>query len=145
MPKLSAGLNFQPFPGVAGLDVCVLDIDQERQIVDAVFRFPANDTVALHRHVSQTNMLILEGELIIYEDDGSVRDRRLAGQYFPGTRDDVHTEGGGPNGAIVLYSVRGHGDPRVIELLDSQQNVLGALTFDDVSALMNATAGQSGN
>ena len=120
---------------MAGLDVCVLDIDQERQIVDAVFRFPANDTVALHRHVSQTNMLILEGELIIYEDDGSVRDRRLAGQYFPGTRDDVHTEGGGPDGAIVHYSVRGHGDPRVIELLDSDRNVIGALTFEDVSAL----------
>jgi len=72
-------MNFQPFPGVTGLDVCVLDIDLERQIVDAVFRFPAGDIVALHRHVSKTNMLILEGELIIYEDDGSVRDRRLAG------------------------------------------------------------------
>ena len=132
---LSNNLDFQPFPGVAGLDVCVLDIDHERQIVDAVFRFPANDTVALHRHVSQTNMLILDGELIIYEDDGSVRDRRLAGQYFPGQRDDVHTEGGGPNGAIVHYSVRGHGNLRVIELLDDEHNVLGALTFADVAAL----------
>jgi len=131
-------IKFQPFPGVAGLDVCVLDIDQERQIVDAVFRFPVNDTVALHRHVSQTNMLILEGELIIYEDDGSVRDRRKAGQYFTGTRDDVHTEGGGPDGAIVLYSVRGHGDPRVIELLSDKRDVIGALTFDDVSGLMAA-------
>lgn len=120
---------------MAGLDVCVLDIDFERQIADAVFRFPANDTVALHRHVSQTNMLILDGELIIYEDDGSVRERRTAGQYFPGKRDDVHTEGGGPDGAIVLYSVRGHGDPNVIELLDDQGNVLGALSFEDVAAL----------
>lgn len=116
-------------------------MDQERQIVDAVFRFPAGDTVALHRHVSQTNMLILDGELIIYEDDGSVRDRRLAGQYFPGTRDDVHTEGGGPDGAIVHYSVRGHGDPNVIELLDAERNVIGALTFDDVLALKIAQGG----
>jgi len=130
-----SSIDFQPFPGVAGLDVCVLDVDTERQIADAVFRFPANDTVALHRHVSQTNMLILEGELIIYENDGSVRDRRLAGQYFPGHRDDVHTEGGGPEGAIVHYSVRGHGDPRVIELLGDDGGVLGALTFDDVAAL----------
>ena len=96
-------INFKPFPGVAGLDVCVFDVDLKRQIVDAVFRFPANETVALHRHVSQTNMLILSGELIIYDDDGSVRDRRTAGHYFTGTQDDVHIEGGGPDGAVVFY------------------------------------------
>lgn len=128
-------IPFLPFPGVKGLEVHVFDVDEPRQIVDAVFRFPANDTVALHRHVSQTNMLILAGELIIYEDDGSVRERRSAGHYFAGGRDDVHTEGGGADGAVVLYSVRGHGDPRVIELLDEDRNVLGALTFDDVRAL----------
>lgn len=133
-----SAIKFQPFPGVEGLEVHVFDVDIERQILDAVFRFPANDTVALHRHVSQTNMLILDGELIIYDDDGSVRDRRTAGHYYAGTRDDVHTEGGGPDGAVVLYSVRGHGDPRVIELLDKDGNVAGALTFDDVTALMAA-------
>ena len=130
-----ANITFKPFPGVKGLEVCVFDVDLENQIVDALFRFPANDTVALHRHVSQTNMLILQGELIIYEDDGSVRDRRAAGQYFTGKRDDVHTEGGGPDGAVVLYSVRGHGDPNVIELLGETTNVVGALTFADVAAL----------
>lgn len=130
-----SNINFQPFPGVEGLEVCVLDIDKDRQIIDAVFRFPANETVALHRHVSQTNMLILSGELLIYEDDGSVRDRRKTGQYFTGVKNDVHTEGGGPDGAIVFYSVRGHGAPEVIELLAEDYSVLGALTFDDVAAL----------
>ncbi len=128
-------IPFQPFPGVDGLEVYVFDVDLERQIIDAVFRFPVNDAVSLHRHVSQTNMLILEGELIIYEEDGSVRDRRTVGHYYVGIRDDVHTEGGGPDGAIVLYSVRGHGDPNVIELLDEKHNVIGALRFDDVVAL----------
>ena len=128
-------IKFQPFPGVEGLEVCVFDVDRERQIVNAAFRFPANQTVALHRHVSQTNMLILSGELILYEDDGAVRERRKAGQYFAGTQDDVHTEGGGPDGAVVFYSVRGHGDPRVIELLNTDHKVMGALTFEDVAAI----------
>ena len=130
-----SNINFKPFPGVAGLDVCVFDVDLERQIVDAVFRFPANETVALHRHVSQTNMLILSGELIIYDDDGSVRDRRTAGQYFTGTQDDVHIEGGGPDGAVVFYSVRGHGNPSIIELLDKDHTVIGSLSFEDAAKL----------
>ncbi len=136
-----SNITFYPFPGVDGLEVHVFDVDLERQIADAVFRFPADDTVALHRHVSQTNMLILGGELIIYNDDGSVRDHRKAGNYYVGSRDDVHIEGGGPEGAVVLYSVRGHGDPNVIELLDKSGAILGALTFDDIAALKAAQSG----
>lgn len=133
-----SNIQFYPFPGVDGLEVYIFDFDEERQIIDAVFRFPVNEKVAPHRHVSQTNMLILGGELIIYEDDGSVRDRRKSGQYFTGIKGDVHLEGGGPQGAVVLYSVRGHGAPEVIELLDGEQNIMGALTFDDVAGLLAA-------
>ena len=128
-------IEFGPMPGIDGLEVRVLDVDLDRQIVDAVFRFPANQTVALHRHVSQTNMMILSGELRMYEDDGSVRDVRTTGNYYCGTRDDAHTEGGGPEGAIVLYSVRGHGAAEIIEVLGDDGQVLGALTFDDVAEL----------
>ena len=131
-------ITFQPMPGIEGLEVCVYDVDMERQIADAVFRFPPNTPVALHRHVTQTNMLILEGELRIYEDDGSVRDCRTAGKYYRGKRDDAHTEGAGPDGAIVLYSVRGHGAAEIIEILGDEGQVLGALTFDDVLALQAA-------
>jgi len=122
-------------PGIDGLDVHIFDVDLERQIVDAVFRFPPNDLVANHRHVSQTNMLILDGELVIYEPDGAVRDRRPAGRYYRGTRDDTHTEGGGAEGAIVLYSVRGHGDDKIIDILGEGDKVIGTLSFADVAAL----------
>ncbi len=128
-------IKFGPMPGIEGLEVRVLDVDLDRQIADAVFRFPANQLVAMHRHVTQTNMMILDGELIIYEDDGSVRDRRTAGKYYRGKRDDAHTEGGGPDGAIVLYSVRGHGAAEIIEILGDEGEVLGALTFEDVVAI----------
>jgi len=133
--KMFDTIQFQPMPGIDGLDVHIFDIDLERQIVDAVFRFAPEKHVARHRHVSQTNMLILDGELLIYEPDGSVRDRRRAGRYYRGTRDDAHVEGGGPNGAIVLYSVRGHGDETIIEILGDRDAVIGSLSFADVLAL----------
>jgi hypothetical protein len=131
-------IKFGPMPGIDGLEVYIFDVDQERQIVDAVFRFPPIERVANHRHVSQTNMLVLSGELLIYEPDGSVRDRRPAGRYVSGTRDDTHTEGGGPDGAVVLYSVRGHGVPEIIEILGDDNQVLGKLTFADIAALQAA-------
>ena len=53
-------------------------------------------------------------------------------------RDDVHTEGGGAHGAVVHYSVRGHGGNDVIELLEPSGQVIGALTFEDVIALKSA-------
>lgn len=128
-------LTFYPMPGVEGLEVHVLDYDKPRQIVDAVFRFPAGQIVARHRHVSQTNMFILSGELIMYEADGTVLETRPTGRYYTGTRDDSHVEGGGPNGATVLYSVRGHGSETIIEILGDTNVVLGTLTFDDVAGL----------
>jgi myosin-crossreactive antigen len=132
---LSTGLDqisFFPLPGIEGLDIHVFDIDLERQIADAAVRFAPDKNVASHCHVSQTNMLILSGELVIYEDDGSERDRRTAGKYYRGKRNDTHKEGGGPDGAIVLYSVRGHGDIKIIEILDEKGSPIGALTFDDL-------------
>lgn len=125
-------ISFMPLPGIEGLDIHVFDIDLERQVADALVRFAPDREVASHTHVSQTNMLVLSGELIIYEDDGTVRDRRTAGKYYRGKRDDTHNETGGTHGAIVLYSVRGHGDIKIIELLDETGNPTGALTFDDL-------------
>ena len=125
-------IAFQPMPGIEGLEVFIFDIDLERQIADAVFRFGPDVIVANHRHVSQTNMLILEGELRMFESDGSIRERRTAGQYYRGTQDDAHREGGGPEGATVLYSVRGHGAKEVIEILDDDGGTLSALTFADL-------------
>ena len=47
---------------------------------------------------------------------------------------DVHTEGGGPDGAVVLYSVRGHGENDLIELMDEDQNVLAVIGWKELAA-----------
>ena len=70
-----------------------------------VFKRP-NKTVTMHNHLAQTNMLIMQGELRMYEPDGSIREVRPAGHYYRGRTDDAHSEGGGPDGAVVFYSMR---------------------------------------
>ena len=42
---------------------------------------------------------------------------------------------GGPDGAVVFYSVRGHGNPSIIELLDKDYTVIGSLSFEDAANL----------
>lgn len=127
-------IDWQPFAGVENLDVSLCDVDVERQIVDVIVRFPPNKIVSMHNHLAQTNMFVIQGELRMFEpDDGSLREVRPAGNYYRGRRDDVHTEGGGPEGAVVLYSVRGHGAEELLEVMDNDQKVLATVTMGDLA------------
>ncbi len=113
-------IDWQSFAGIENLELTLCDVDEERQIVDLLVRFAPNRTVTMYNHLAQTNMLIFQGELRMYEGDGSVREIRTAGRYYRGRRDDAHSEGGGAEGAIVFYSMRGHGDENVLEILDNR-------------------------
>ena len=127
-------IDWQPFAGVENLEVSLCDVDVERQIVDVIVRFPPNAVVSMHNHLAQTNMFVIQGELRMFEpDDGSLREVRPAGNYYRGRRDDVHTEGGGPEGAVVLYSVRGHGAEELLEVMDNDQKVLATVTMGDLA------------
>ena len=132
-------IDWQPFAGIENLDVSLCDVDVERQVVDVIVRFPPNKIVSMHNHLAQTNMFVIQGELRMYEpDDGSLREVRPAGNYYRGRRDDVHTEGGGAEGAVVLYSVRGHGVEGLFEVMDGDQNVLGEVGMGDILEVWNA-------
>ncbi len=127
-------INWQPFAGIENLELTLCDLDEERAVVDLLVRFAPNKTVTLHNHLAQTNMLIIQGELRMYEPDGSVREVRPAGRYYRGRTDDTHSEGGGPDGAIVFYSMRCDGARDVLEIMDEAANVRSTLTIDDVRA-----------
>ena len=97
-------ITWLPFAGIENLELSLLDIDEERSVVDLIVRFAPNKTVTMHNHLAQTNMLIIQGELRIYEPDGSIREARTPGRYYRGRTGDAHSEGGGPDGA-GQYSV----------------------------------------
>jgi len=131
-------ITWLPFAGIENLELTLCDIDEERQVVDLIVRFAPNKTVTMHNHLAQTNMLIIQGELRMYEPDGSIREIRPAGRYYRGRTGDAHSEGGGPQGAVVLYSMRCDGARDVLEIMDDDANVQATLTMDDVRAAWNA-------
>jgi hypothetical protein len=112
----------------------ILDIDESRGIVDFLARLEPHKQILLHEHVALTTTWVVEGEHILYEPDGSLKDVRPAGRYsttLPGSA--PHRECGGDNGAIIFYSVRG--DRGVyFNLMDDQMNVIAALSFQDLQA-----------
>ena len=131
-------INWQPFAGIENLELTLCDIDEERSVVDLLVRFAPDQTVTMHNHLAQTNMFIIQGELRMYEPDGSVREVRPAGRYYRGRTNDAHSEGGGPEGAVVFYSMRADEENAVLEMLDDDAKVVATLTMDDVRAAWDA-------
>ena len=113
--------------------------------VDILVRFPPNKAIDgkpqtlihTHKHCGQSNQFVLAGEHHIYETDHStLREVRPAGYYSVSTPGDIHTECGGPDGAIVHYSVRGTGN--LFEFVDKDMNIQAALTLEDLVAGVEA-------
>ena len=125
-------IDWQPFAGIENLELTLCDLDEDRQVLDLLARFAPNKTVTMHNHLAQTNMFVIQGELRMYELDGSVREVRPAGRYYRGRRDDVHSEGGGPDDAVVFYSVRGHGAEEMFQVMDNNENVVATISMGDL-------------
>ena len=73
-----------------------------------------------HRHHSAVASLVLEGEHHIHEiDAGGIRPHKVrkAGEIAFSNDGHAHTEGGGPDGAIVHFSFRGDHD-HIYDILD---------------------------
>ena len=131
-------IRWQPFAGIENLELTLCDIDEERKVVDLVVRFAPDQTVTMHNHLAQTNMFIIQGELRMYEPDGSVREVRPAGRYYRGRTHDAHSEGGGPEGAVVFYSMRADDADDVLEVMTEDGTVTATLTWADVQAAWTA-------
>lgn len=72
-------ITWNRLEGIDHLQYFILDVDSERQIVDVLFKFDANEQIVLHRHVALNHMLVLQGEHRLYEPDGSVKEVRHCG------------------------------------------------------------------
>jgi hypothetical protein len=112
-------------------------VDEEKNIVDFIIKFDPNEKVLLHRHLAATNTFVVEGEHRIYEPDGQLREVRPVGRYTFSTGGDAHNEGGGPNGGIVYYTVRGQTDA-LFDMLDADLNVVATLRTGDFKAAFDA-------
>ena len=133
-------INWGQLEGFEHLKYHILAVDRELQVVDALFKFSANEKVALHRHVALNHMLVLQGEHRLYEPDGTLKEVRPAGTYTVSPADvEPHLEGGGDIDVIILFSIRGTSGA-AYEILDENMNVVGTLGMDDLEGMLTAQA-----
>lgn len=117
----------------------ILDLDEKSRIVAALFKFPANEQILLHRHHALNHTFVVQGEHRLYETDGSLREARLSGSYtISPASEKPHREGGGEQDTIILFSIRPGDDEVLYELLDDELNPLGTITFQTLVELYQA-------
>lgn len=120
-------------------DYTILNVDEKRRIVDALFRLPANQKIVLHRHCALNHTFVLQGEHRLYDADGSLREVRLPGSYtVSAASEEPHREGGGEQDAIVFFSIRPDSAEVLYELIDDAYNPLATITFQMLVELYQA-------
>jgi len=130
-------IQWRELAGFTHMMVSIFFVDEQRNRVDLLIKFDPNEKVLLHRHLADTNTFVVEGDHVIYEPDGGVREVRPVGQYTFGTGRDAHDEGGGPNGCVLYYSVRGETDA-LFEMFDANLQVTATLRTSDFKAVFDA-------
>jgi len=133
-----SNIRWHRLEGIEHLEYCVLDIDRERLVVDALLKFAANKKILLHRHTALNHMLVIQGEHRLYEPDGRLKEVRPTGRYTVSPASaEPHREGGGDEDVIILFSIRGT-DGTAYELLDDDGNLIGTIGMAEFEALYAA-------
>ncbi len=134
MPSYSfddRNIRWHKFGDFTGLVVAMFDVDVEKNETDFIVKFEPNSKIFLHRHMAHTNTLVVDGEHRLYEPDGeTLKEVRPTGSYTSSSPGDAHREGGGAEGCIVFYSVRGESDC-LFDVLDDEMKVIATLRTQD--------------
>ena len=118
-------------------EVFIFSVDEAKNIADFIIKFEPSKQIFLHRHLALTNTFVVDGEHIIYEADGKVREVRPVGRYTSSQPGDAHKEGGGAHGCVLHYSVRGETDA-LFDVLDDDFKVLATLRTSDFKTAFDA-------
>ena len=102
-------------------------------VLDMLVRFAPGGHCPRHRHVAPTSVLVLEGEQHVFDTlpGGEVRPRvvRRAGDYARGDGDDLHIEGGGPDGGLIYLTMHA-ADGHLFDIVDRDLRVLERVTIE---------------
>ncbi len=134
-------VEWRGFGGLEGLEASVLHVDLKNHLVEFLIKFAHNAKAIPHCHLAPVFTFVIEGDHVIYETDGSVREVRPVGRFTAsGVDGDVHDEGGGPDGCTLLYSVRGDG-AALFDMMDADLNVVATIGTADYQAAWDAQRG----
>ncbi len=130
-------IQWQPFGDFDYFVFSILNIDEKNLIFDVLFKLEANKQIFLHRHKVLNTTFVVQGEHRLYEPNGKIKETRAVGSYTVSpASENPHREGGGDEGAIVLFSIR-ESDGILYEILDDEENLVGTLSMQDLLNLHN--------
>lgn len=136
LPFDTTNIRWSTLPDLEHVAFHILAVDEAKRIVDILFKFDANSKILLHRHKADYVTFVVQGELRIYRQNGELREVRPVGSYVSGTADgEPHTEGGGDQDVIALFSNRNVSDV-IYEILDADLNVVATFGIAEFKALM---------
>ena len=106
--------------------------------VDLLYWWEPNRYCHFHRHSAHTTSLVLKGELHVIDVDPHTGEElhnriRTVGDYAHKEPGDVHMERGGPDGALVLFSLYTP-DGLLAETLANDGRVLSQSTMAPILA-----------
>ena len=134
-------IDWQPLDGMSGFVLKIFDVDPAARTADFAIKFEPDTKVLVHRHLSLTHTFVVAGDHVIYEPDGRLRESRPVGRYTVSqVTGDIHSEGGGPNGCTLLYSVRGDADG-MFDVLDDDLNIVSKLGVAEFQGIMDSQRG----
>ena len=132
-PDTGENIDWKPFNDMPGFVYKVLNVDEKRREIDMLFRFDPDSFCFNHRHVTKVTSIVLEGDHVVREFDDAGNERvsiRKAGQFSVSEGGDAHIEGGGENGAVVLFNFRGDTD-HIYDIMDDALNVVRKVYIRD--------------
>jgi 2,4'-dihydroxyacetophenone dioxygenase len=122
--------------GFDHIEYHICEVDEANKTVDLLFKFAANQKIALHRHHAAYRTLVLQGELRIYRANGELKEVRPVGSYvFTPAGGEPHTEGGGEQDVIVFFSNR-NVEGVIYEILDDNLNTITTFGIPEFKALL---------
>ncbi len=115
-------------------DYTILGYDFDAGTLDMVVRWAGDGGhCPIHRHVSTTTVLVLQGEQHLWDihPDGTRGKHRVrqAGDYSLSTGDPLpHLECGGPEGGMAFFGNHSN-DGRLYEIVDEEGNLVVDVTM----------------
>ena len=115
----------------------ILDAREDGRL-EILVKWASNSFCHFHRHTAETSSVVIQGELHVSDidiDSNNITSTRIrkVGDYVHKEPGDVHMEKGGPEGALVLFTIYSpEGEGSLAESLSKDGEVLSISTIKKI-------------
>ena len=115
----------------------ILDAREDGRL-EILVKWAPNSFCHFHRHTAETSSVVIQGELHVSDIDLDSNNKtstriRKVGDYVHKEPGDIHMEKGGPEGALVLFTIYSpEGEGSLAESLSKDGEVLSISTIKKI-------------